>query len=117
MLSQGQAFALTQAVEVPTALLLVWLLARDARLLLVAGAAIVASVLTHPGAWAVNEGLRGIVPFAPRAAVIEVAVALAETVVYRLVAGLAWRVAAAASFVANAASFFIGLAVMSALAD
>ncbi len=68
-----------------------------------------ASALTHPFAWSANRALDAHLPFAERAAVIELAVVVAEATLFGF--GLRLRPASALmlSFVCNGASFGFGL--------
>lgn len=103
-MTQITALALSLAVEVPVALLLARRWAPWGR---VAVVAIAATLLTHPFAWLANGWIP--LPFPPRAAIIEVSVAVVEAVIYaRFVPLGAWR-GALVSAVANAASFGLGL--------
>lgn len=112
-MTQIQALLLTLGVEVPLVLVLAagarWADDRAAlgRLLV---AAVAMSLVTHPFAWTANtsEALAGW-GFGPRAALIEVSVALAETLILRGFGGLTLPRAALAAWSANAASFGFGL--------
>jgi hypothetical protein len=112
--SQLQAFGLTQLVELGVAAAFgLWLARRDEgpalwRLLLIAA---LASLLTHPLAWATNQGLAPYLRFAGRAAIIELVVVVAETFVYRLGAPRRWPRALFLAAAANGLSFTVGLLV------
>lgn len=110
-MSQLEALAITLAVELAVVAVFAiglrwWPRPAWSRALLVAAAA---SLLSHPWAWWLNTtGLRAL-PFAERAAVIELGVVAVESIIYALAAGLPWRRAIVVAFVANAASFGLGL--------
>ena len=81
------------------------------RLVLVA---VAATALTHPFAYAAAESWHAW-SWAARAAVIEIAVAVAESALYRLVAGVSLAQAMVLGVATNAMSFFAGLALGAAL--
>jgi len=70
-----------------------------------------ASLLSHPWAWWANTSALVMLPFLERAAVIEIGVVAAETMLYALVAGLSWGRALVVATVANATSFALGLVI------
>ncbi len=78
-------------------------------LLLVVGV----SLITHPFAWWSNRGLAPMMPFATRAALIELAVVVVEAVLLRGGLLLRWRAALTTSLVMNMASFGYGLWLIS----
>lgn len=70
---------------------------------------VAASLCTHPVVWAANAALAAALPFAARAALLEVSVALVEAALAAVALRLAWRPALLAGVVANAASFGVGM--------
>jgi hypothetical protein len=110
-MSQLEALGLTIAIEVVVALAILlgarWLPRAE---LARAGAIVAAaSLLSHPLAWQANTVWLRRLPFAERAAVIEIAVALIETVVLAFGLRIGWRRAAVIAVIANAVSFALGL--------
>ncbi len=78
------------------------------RILIVAFAA---TLLTHSFAWQGNEILLPYLVFPLRAIFLEVIVVIVEGVVYKIFAGFSWWQSLFLSFLANATSFFVGLAI------
>ena len=74
-----------------------------------------ATLLTHPLAWASNQILMSHLPFPQRATLIESAVVVLEGTLYAQLAHLGWGRGMLLSTVANATSFFSGLAIYSLL--
>lgn len=111
-MSQLEALALTLVVELAVALAFArgWGMAPRA-LGWLAAAVVAASLLTHPLAWWSNGALMPHLTFWPRAALIEVGVAVAETAVLGLAGVLSWRRAAVVAWVMNAVSFGLGVAL------
>lgn len=111
-MSQLEAFLISHALEAPTALAVAWLaLGTRARTLVYVGlAALLATTLTHPVAWWLNQVLQG-VPYPPRVAALELVIVLVEAGVYRAVARLPLRRALLVSFVANATSYALGMVI------
>ncbi len=119
-MGQLAALSLTLAVEVPAALLLLWVQrwterarehVRRAALVVAAG-----TLLTHPLAWwASHHGVDALgmsrPPWAVKAAVIEAAVIAVEAVVVARFLPLSWGRALLVATVANVASFSVGWAV------
>jgi hypothetical protein len=106
-MTQLEAMAATLAIEACAGALLAPKLGRQrwkVALVLVAG-----SLCTHPFAWASNQALAAHWAFAPRAALIEVVVAIVEGAMLALALRVAWRPALATGFAVNAASFGLGL--------
>ncbi len=68
-----------------------------------------ASLVTHPLAWWANRGLVGVFGFEVRAAIVETAVVIVEGVVLRGGLRLGVLPAFATALVMNAASFGVGL--------
>jgi hypothetical protein len=101
-MTAAAALLITLAVEVPVATL-----AGGPPRGRVALAALAASLLTHPLAWWANTALPYAFPV--RAALIEVAVTLAEAALYRALVPLPAGRALLTSCLANAASFGLGL--------
>lgn len=101
-MSQLGAMGRSILIEVPIALALGPRLPRTA----VASAA--ATLITHPLLWAAWFPMRQHLSWGATAALLEGAVVLVETGVYRLTLDLSWRRALLISAVANAASFAIG---------
>lgn len=76
-------------------------------------AVVAVSLVSHPFAWAANTlWLRPLLPFAERAALIEVGVVLLETALLAVVLPLAAPRAALVAFFMNAASFGFGLVLV-----
>ena len=119
MVAMGQlgALLLSLAIEVPVALalaaLLRWLQPGQWRRLALTGLA--ATMLSHPFAWASNRALGALLPFAPRAALIESCVALFEALLYWRLTPMPLRRGLIVSLVANALSFGAGLALYALL--
>lgn len=108
-MSQMAALALTLLVEAPIVLAFVWRLEKDrVRAVLIA---LAASLLSHPIAWWANGVLRPLPFYTVRAPLIEAGVVVFEAVLYRFTLVPAARRALLVAFVANAASFAVGLAV------
>lgn len=109
-MSQSTALLLSLVTEALTALALVrawgegW--ARAARAAL---AAVLATLLTHPLAWAAMLGLMDEIGYAAAVALVEAAVVLMESLAYRLLVPLPGGRALLASLVANGASAGLGL--------
>ncbi len=102
------AFALTQLVEVPVVVLVTRRLAAPAWQR--AAVALLATLATHPIVWFVVPTLGLSEPM--RYAASEAWAFGAELLIYRLaLPGASWRRAAAASGLANAASFALGVLV------
>ena len=111
-MSQTEALLLTMAIEVPIAVSLVaWRRWAPGRLAIVALASIAASVVTHPLLWLVDPMLHSSIDTPARWALLETAIVLVEAGVYAVGAGLTPRRALVTSFVANAASFGVGLVI------
>lgn len=111
--TQLDALLRTLAIEVPVATALLWLAFGGRkrgealwRIVLVAAAA---SLVTHPLAWWTNRGLVGTLELEVRYAVIESAVVIVETLVYRGALVVRTMPAFVTALVANAASFGFGL--------
>ncbi len=107
--TQLQALALTLGIEAAAgALAARWIRRRAWQVALTFAAA---SLCTHPMAWTTNAALTPWMPFAPRAAIVEIAVALAEGAML----GFALRVrpgpAVLVATAVNAASFGVGLII------
>ena len=116
-MTQLEALGLTVALELPVAFAWFGLARWLERAAWVRGAMVVlaASLLSHPLAWQANQRwLRGW-SFGPRAAVIELGVALVETVVLAWGLGLRPARAAVVAATMNAVSFATGLLVFYAL--
>lgn len=111
-MNQTGALLLTLAIEVPFAVALVaWRRWAPGRLVAVAITAVAASLVTHPMLWIVDPLLRSTIDMGPRWALLETGIALVEAGVYVLGAGLSARRALVLSFLANAVSFGVGLAI------
>lgn len=108
-MGQWQAFALTLALEIPVAVGIAWLCGLRDQIWRVTGIAVAASLLTHPIAWFLATTGLADMPFWWRAALIEIAVVVAEAIVYRAGLKAPWKTAAAMSLAANATSFGCGL--------
>ena len=78
------------------------------QLLIIVGAA---NFITHPIAWQSNEILMPYFNFTTRATIIEMAAVAVEGTIYAQLSDLGWRRGMFVSLVANAASFFGGLAI------
>lgn len=117
-MGQSQALLLTIAIELVVAALwfaLTRWLPRSAWWragLAVAGA----SLVTHPLAWHANVVWLRALPFAARAAVIEVGVAAVEAALLAIVLRLSAGRAAAIAATMNAVSFAVGLVIIRLLA-
>ncbi|MCC7072870.1 MAG: hypothetical protein IT383_16200 [Deltaproteobacteria bacterium] len=108
-MTQLQAFLLTLTIEVPVAVFLGRRLGLvDLRRL--ALVAVAATTLTHPFAFWAAESWHAW-SWASRAAVIEIAVAAAESAVYRLATRASLKQAVVLGVATNALSFFAGLAL------
>ncbi|MEM7156678.1 MAG: hypothetical protein AAF799_27770 [Myxococcota bacterium] len=114
------ALALTLTIEgiVGGGLLLGWLQLRRGELGRGIMIVLAASLLTHPAAWQANRVWLLSLPFPPRAAIIEVSVALVEAMILRFALRamiddgaerVTWARCLVVSFVMNAASFGYGL--------
>ena len=115
-MEQWTALLISLGVELPVALSAGLVLRQERRHLVRLGlVALAATLLTHPFAWAASWYLRRLLPFGPRAAVIEATVVLVEGALYARVARLGWRRGLAVAAVANLASFAVGLAVVGSL--
>ena len=113
-MTQTEALLLTLAIEVPIAVSLVtWRRWAPRRLVVVALASIAASVITHPLLWLIDPMLRASLDTPVRWALLESLIVLVEASVYALAVGLNARRALVTSFVANATSFGVGLAIYS----
>ena len=110
-MGQLGALLFSLLVEVPTALGLArlarWLAPGQGRRL--ALTALAATLLSHPFAWLGNRLLAVALPFAGRAALIEIGVAMFEAALYWRLVPLPPRRALAISLVANTLSFGLGL--------
>ena len=111
-MTQATAMLLTLVIEVPVVLALAaargWARGERGTLALVA---VGANLLTHPLLWFADDLLSGSLEYAPRLAVLEVLVTLAEGFVYAVPAGLGARRGVVTSLVANATSTAAGLAI------
>jgi len=107
--TQGEALALTLAIEAPIVVALGWRVVDDKVRLLALSVA--ASLCTHPFAWWSNQALIEWPFFTVRAPGIELGVVVVEAALFRLALFSSWRRAAATSFAANAVSFALGLIV------
>jgi hypothetical protein len=112
--TQAVALALTVAVETPVVLAIARRAADPPPWLAILLACVGCNLVSHPLLWAAAEALEGTWPYGLRVAVLEVGVVLLETVAYRVVAGLAWRRAFAASLAANVASVALGFLLAAA---
>lgn len=112
-MTQTEALLLTLAIELPIAVGLVAALRwAPGRLPLVAAASVGASTWTHPVLWMVDPLLLSAIPDRTlRIGLLEAGIALVETGVYWLAAGLSPRRALLVSLVANGASLGVGLLV------
>lgn len=108
-MTQGEALAVTLAVEAPIVIAMGWRVVDDRVRLLALSVA--ASLCTHPFAWWANQALIEWPFFTVRAPVIELSVIVAEAALFRLALFSSWRRAGATSLAANAASFTLGLLV------
>ncbi|GMV39680.1 MAG: hypothetical protein AMXMBFR64_13960 [Myxococcales bacterium] len=106
-MTQAEALALSLVVEVPVVLAVARRACSAVRLALIA---VAATLVTHPFAWLANGWIP--LPFAPRAALIEASVVVAEAVIYGRLVPLGAPRAALASVMANAASFAVGLVLV-----
>ena len=111
MTAEG-ALLLTLAIEVSLAMLTVWGLQAAGRLPSVAlgrvfGAAVGASLITHPFAWWANHTLPW--TFAARAALIEVSVVVVEAALYAGLVPVRALTGLGLSLWVNGASFGLGL--------
>jgi len=111
--SQLDALLRTLAIELPVAIVCLWIATRrdPARppmwrmVVVVLGC----SLITHPLAWWCNRGLAAEYTFAVRATIIEAAVVIVEAVILRGGLLVRWPIAIATAFVMNMASFGFGL--------
>lgn len=71
-----------------------------------------ATTLTHPIAWESNQLLIFYASFPLRSSIIESFVILAEAVIYCVVLKLQWKQSLFVSFIANLASFLVGLVIL-----
>ncbi len=111
-MNQTEALLVTLSIEVPIAVALaVWRGWVAGRLGTVALSSLAASLLTHPLLWIVDPRLKTSFDTPMRWALLETAIALVEAGVYVVGAGLTARRAIVTSFLANAASFGIGVAI------
>lgn len=101
-MTQLEAMSLSILIEVPVALAL------GPRRLRTALAGVAATLITHPVLWAAWFPLRAHLSWAATAALLEGAVVLVESVVYRVALGVSWPRALWMSAAANAASFGMG---------
>ena len=109
-MTEPEALALSIAIEAPIA----WLVVRIAGWRSigprhVAGAAAVATAVTHPQLWAAALWAYARFPPLPALLVLEAIVVLVEAVLISWIAALAIRHAMLVSLVANAASLLFGL--------
>jgi hypothetical protein len=102
------ALILSLAIEAPVAAAVV-AVGRAGRPAAAAGAAVVATLLTHGFAWRAILVASETLDWGIATAIVETLVVLVEAVVYRVVAGLSPRVALTVSFLANAASASFGI--------
>jgi hypothetical protein len=112
-MSQLIALLISLLIEVLVVFLLVYFtwefsLLESGRIFIVAFAA---TLLTHPFAWQGNEILLPYLIFPLRVTLIEVIVVIVEGVIYRIFAGLSWWQSIFLSFISNATSFLVGLAI------
>lgn len=108
-MSQLDALLRTIAIEIPVGLACLYVAGQRVppwRAILTIAAC---SLVTHPFAWWANRQLAQYLAFAPRAAIIEAAVAAIEATLLRGVLGLGWRLALVVAVVMNLASFGFGL--------
>jgi hypothetical protein len=114
-LTQTLALVLTLAIEVPIVVAVV-AVARWApgRLLVVALAAALASLVTHPLLWLIDPLLVSSLSNAVRLALLESLVTIVEAAIYAGPAGLGLRRGLVLSFVANGASLGVGVWIYSA---
>ena len=115
-LTQEMALALTIALEWAAALTLYrlnrWHSPPLGRFILLVGCA---SLLSHPFAWHFNTAWMGVFGRWTRVGLIELLVVAFEMLLYRYLAPLGWRRALLLSFMANMASFGLGLLIIRAL--
>ena len=112
-MTQNLALLISLAIEVPTVLLLAQLMEPrpDKKLLLLLICAGIATLVTHPLAWIGSQMLIPYLRFPERAGSIEIIVTIAEGAFYALVGKIGWRQGLFLSAIANATSFFGGLAI------
>jgi len=111
-MTQLDALLRTLAIELPVALVCLWLLERGQLRALHWRAPVVvlaASLLTHPFAWWTNRSLVGVLEFWTRVTIIELAVVAIEAAILRWMLTLRWRAALPTALAMNAASFGFGL--------
>jgi hypothetical protein len=109
--TQPEAMLLSIAIEAPIVLALGRASSRDeptVRLLMVA---IGATLVTHPFAWYGVPALGPALGAWPAFGVVELAVAVVESVFYAQIAGLGWRWGLAAGFVSNSVSAGYGVLI------
>lgn len=105
---QALAFALTLAVELPTAALWRFLAKGETPLLRLLGVAALGTLLTHPIVWALVADWLRPWPYWGRVAVAECFAVAVEALVYWRLAPMAASTAAGLSVLVNTASFAVG---------
>jgi hypothetical protein len=109
-MSQSAALLLSLVTEALAALVLLRAWGEEwGRATRAALAAVLATLLTHPAAWAATLRLMDAIGYAAAVALVEAAVVLAESLAYRVLVPLPGRRALLASLVANGASAGLGL--------
>ncbi len=109
-MQQYTALLLSLAVEAPAGVIAMMLLRGESTLYMRAATVAVAStLLSHPFAWYANTVWLWHLPFAERAAVIELSVVAFEAMFYIWLVPLSWKKGFMVSLIANTASFALGL--------
>ena len=110
-MDQINAMLLSMASEAPAAALLGMMAGRRASMLAALAAAL-GTLMTHPIVWYGALRLYQVMDYWPAFAIVETYAILCETVVYRVLTGLAWDRSFALSAAANWASILLGWALI-----
>ncbi len=116
---QWQALIISMAIEACVVVAtMVFALRFSCRNAMLGGLAIAsATLMTHPCAWFLNQYVLWRLSFALRATIIESLVTVAEACIVILILSLSRRHGLFVAALANAASFFSGLVILSAFSS
>ena len=113
-MTQFIALLVSLAIEIPIILLLIHFLQRfssSVELLAMFALACGATLLTHPLAWTSNQMMIYNLAFPVRIIIIEAIVIFIEGFLYSQVLDLNWKIGLYLSFIANLASYCVGMII------
>lgn len=113
-MTQLLALLISLVIELPVVLIILAMIRQLSSIKDIYNALILAclaTLITHPLAWEINQILMPYLGFSLRVGLIEIAVVIAEGVLYTFFLNLGWRIGLLLSLIANATSFLGGLLI------